>query len=206
MLKPFGYLALLGGTGLLIGLLWFASFQRNFKAPLPDAIATIENVALIDSHGKLFDITSFNKKITVLNLMFTRCQSVCPLLSAQMLKLQGLMTNFSQFQLISVSIDPKNDRPQTLIKYAAKSEANPLVWRFLTGEMAAIREFVVGSLKLGMPDEPLAHSERFVLIDQNAQIRGYYQLNSKESLIKLQNDTFNLLKILDKNKNISMKD
>lgn len=46
----------------------------------------------------------------------------------------------------------------------------------------------------GHPGKPFIHSSRFVLVDRQARIRGYYQSNDNEALQRLRNDVRVLLR------------
>ena len=67
-------------------------------------------------------------------------------------------------------------------------------WHFLTGPHEAIATLMRDSFKLpgiaagGSKDEPLFHSDRFVLVDQAFQIRGYYTGTDAASVAQLVSD------------------
>lgn len=94
--------------------------------------------------------------------------------------------------LLSFSVDPKNDTPEKLREYAEKFGARPGDWRFLTGSEEEMKRVVIDGLKLGFSESPvtsdhvhtdgsvhthsysIAHTNRFVLIDQEGQVRANY--------------------------------
>ena len=71
-------------------------------------------------------------------------------------------------------------------------------WLFVTGERDALHALIGQGFHLAVADRPesentdgeglITHSDRFVLIDRNLQIRGYYHGTDKESVQKLLQD------------------
>jgi protein SCO1/2 len=77
-------------------------------------------------------------------------------------------------------VDPENDTPAKLESFARRFKASPYRWSFLTGEQKALEETVVKGFKLAMGKDvesamQIFHSERFVLVDGEGRIRGYYE-------------------------------
>ena len=66
--------------------------------------------------------------------------------------------------LLTVTFDPERDTPEVLATYAARFNADPKMWRFLTGKVADVRRVcalfgVESYLDEGL-DEPLAPHRR----------------------------------------------
>jgi len=83
-------------------------------------------------------------------------------------------------RFVSFGVDPEHDTPEVLAEYGRKLGADPARWAFLHGERPVIRALIKDGFKLaiedGAPDsvEPILHSTRFVLVDGEGTIRGYY--------------------------------
>lgn len=145
--------------------------------------------SLTDQHGKSFGSRDLDGKPWVANFVFTRCPSVCPLLSAKFKKLQGKLADMPDVQFVSFSVDPEHDTPEVLAAYAERYQADAR-WHFLTGSLEAIEQTVVQGFKihLGKPqpseNDPslieIMHGEHFVLIDAKGAIRGYYRAETAE--------------------------
>jgi protein SCO1/2 len=124
----------------------------------------------------------------VANFVFTRCPSVCPLLSAKFHALQKQLGDLPRVRFVSISVDPEYDTPSVLASYAARFEADPKRWLFLTGPLSEIERTVVQGFKVHRGDpEPSAsdpnlieimHGEHFVLVDGQGDIRGYYRADT----------------------------
>jgi protein SCO1 len=146
-----------------------------------------------DQDGKPFTAENLKAKVNVINFMFTTCQGICPTLSIEMKKLQQMFLRQESFSLLSISVDPENDTPVQLKAWAEKNNIDTQHWSMVTSERKNIKDLLEKGLKVGLPDQPQAHSDRFVLLDRENNIRGYYRLGSPETLEKLRVDIFSLL-------------
>lgn len=137
-----------------------------------------------------------NDHVWIANFVFTRCQSTCPLLSKKMKSIHDQFSN-PTLKMVSFSVDPEHDRPEVLKEYANTYSADESRWLFLTGEWYAIKNLMQNGFKIGVPDQPMFHSEKFVLVDKDMKIRGYYDANSKRSYEQLKKDISTLLNYYD---------
>ena len=118
-------------------------------------------------------------------------------MSSNMEKLQQILPR--EIRLVSFSVDPYNDTPETLTEYAKRYNADPERWLFLTGDPDAIQKLSVGGFKLaldpssGTETEPITHSSRFALVDRAGHIRGYYGTEDPGALDRLVTDAKSLL-------------
>jgi protein SCO1/2 len=104
----------------------------------------------------------------------------------------GDKTN-KQVHFLSFSIDPERDSVERLKYWADKYQINPEQWWLLTGDKKVIYDMVIEEMKVGLVDGKgvdtnFIHSDRFVLIDSNLHVRGYYSGLDSVSLTKLSND------------------
>jgi len=172
-----------------------------------------------------------------------------------MARLQEELKTERDFRLVSITVDPEQDTPETLSEYATRFGADRERWLFLTGEKRAIYSLAVGGFRLSVADpeeldqgprdkqapsgrpqarqenpfrqpegrvwavtpclqtaglsllepapavahpghsgKPFLHSSRFVVVDGQARIRGYYQSNDEEALGRLRRDIRTLLR------------
>jgi len=74
-------------------------------------------------------------KIVLINFMFTTCAGVCSPMTANLAKVQTQLGDRvgRDVVMLSISVDPAVDTPETLKAYAAKFKAGP-GWHFLTGK------------------------------------------------------------------------
>ena len=141
--------------------------------PLP-VYGAVPEFQLISQTGESFDRKYLAGKIWIADFIFTNCTTSCPRMSAQMVRVQSAVAEFPDVRLVSFSVDPQRDTPQALAEYAARYHAQPGRWYFLTGDQKTLDALDRRSFMLGNVDGSLEHSTRFVLIDRQGKIRGYY--------------------------------
>jgi len=162
----------------------------------------VPDFTLTERNGDAVTLAQLRGKIWVADFIYTSCTDTCPLQTAMMARLQEEYAGKPNVQLVSVTVDPERDTPQALSVYAAKHSADAKRWFFLTGQRDRIINLVhdgfhlrVAALPgLSEPSGMIAHSPRFVLIDRDGQIRGYYDSRELEAFIRLKNDLDTLLK------------
>jgi len=163
---------------------------------------TTANIHLQNQLGDTVSLYDKPGKIIVADLFFTHCSGICPRLTANMAKLQQSFikggntrrkVDSSIVQFISFSIDPENDSVRALKEYGDRFGISHDNWWMLTGSKDSIYKFVFEELKVDkFSDEPIspefAHTNRFVLIDKEYKVRGYYNGLDSVSLGKLAKD------------------
>ena len=153
--------------------------------PLPE-------FSLTDQTGKAVTLHDLTGKVWVADFIFTNCGGTCPLMTDKMRKLQEALP--PDIHLVSFTVDPSRDTPKVLAAYAQEHSANRDRWLFLTGDKEALYDICVRGFRLpldaegGTPAEPIAHSTRFVLVDKQGEIRGYYSGTEGQELRRLAAD------------------
>jgi protein SCO1 len=205
-------LLLLGVSVLSLGIIIGTFFWLNF-APRPQftvwqqnpleglqRYGSVPNFSLIERSGKTTTLADLRGDIWIADFIYTTCKDTCPLQSAEMTKLQDGWKDQAGVKLVSFSVDPEKDTTEVLSHYAARYHADADRWLFLTGNREQIARLVQEGFKLSAAalstdaDGVILHSPRFVLIDQQAQIRGYYDSRDQEALQRLKRDVATLLK------------
>ena len=143
------------------------------RPPLP-VYGRVPDFHLTSQTGAPFDRNSLDGKIWVADFIFTNCTSSCPRMSRQMGRVQSAVAEFPDVQLVSFSVDPQRDTPAVLAEYAKRYHAQPGRWNFLTGDAKTLDALDRRAFMLGNVDGSLEHSTRFVLVDRQGRIRGYY--------------------------------
>jgi protein SCO1/2 len=135
---------------------------------------------LVSEQGKTTTQDDLAGKIWIADFIFTRCGGSCPILSAKMVALSERMRDVPEIRFVSFGVDPEHDTPEVLAEYGRTLGADPARWTFLRGERPVIRALIKDGFKLAIEDgaadsvEPILHSTRFVLVDGEGTIRGYY--------------------------------
>jgi len=175
-----------------------------------------KNIRLINQLGDTVSLYDKQGKIIVMNFFFTSCRSICPMLTHNMVKMQQSFMNGGEVrnkidtsivQFISMSIDPERDSVSVLKNYADRFGVNPDNYWMLTGKKDSIYRFAFEELKVDQFSvEPISpdfiHTSRFVLLDRNMVVRGYYDGLDKDStsLSQLARDIGLLMLEKDKSK------
>lgn len=163
----------------------FGTVSDHKKEPLLPLYGEISDFRLVDNTGETFSRSDMLKTKWVTNFIFTRCPSMCPTMSLQFQLLSKTLP--SDAGLLSITVDPEHDTPDVLASYAEKYADGIKKWHFLTGTKVDINK-MIQSCHLGVEDDPNMHSLRFILIDDKAQIRGYYDSTDPGVLQKIRED------------------
>lgn len=158
--------------------------------PLP-VYGDVPQFKLTAQTGAEFDSASLRGEVWVADFIFTNCPGPCPRMTSQ-LKRVGQAVPAAK--LVSITIDPARDTPEILRAYAEKFHADATRWKFLTGPQPALQHLSRNVFKLGDVDASLEHSTRFVLVDAQSRIRGFYHSNDPEGIDHLIRDARVLLK------------
>lgn len=129
-------------------------------------------------------------KITIVDFFFTSCPSICPVMSTEMERVQDAFRDEDLVQIYSISIDPDYDTPPVLTEYAERHGARKDKWHFLSGPKKETHElarcgFVLPIVDGGSVPDDFIHSDKFVLIDEQGRIRGYYSGTNREGVDQL---------------------
>jgi len=149
----------------------------------------VKNIRLVNQLGDTVKLYDIKGKVIVADFIFTTCGYACPKLTRNMVKLQQSFLkggdpmrqiDTSIVQFVSFTIDPERDSVAKLKAYADRFGVNDDNWWMLTGAKDSIYNFIFQELKVdkyelnGTIDTGFAHTQRFVLIDKEFKVRGFY--------------------------------
>ena len=140
---------------------------------------------LTDQNGDEFDSKSLAGKVWMGAIFFANCPGPCFRENQAVADILREIDD-PDFMVVSLTCDPENDTPEVLGRYAERFAADPARWKFLTGDLAKIKEVGMGTFKL--PVELGVHSERGVVFDRQGRLRGGYHLlepDKVKQLVKL---------------------
>ena len=173
----------------------------------------VANIELVNQLGDTVSLDELPGKVMVMNFFFTRCPSICPTLTLNMKRLQSSLrlkdvtrkidTSFVQF--LSLSVDPVRDSAVQLKKFADRYGVNHDVWWMLTGDRKTIYDFALNEVKLSAVDgegvdSNFIHTEKFVLLDKDRVVRGYYNGLDSMAMADLAGDIIKITIEKDKKK------
>ena len=135
-----------------------------------------------ERRGDTFNQADFLGKISVVDFIFTRCKGACPIMARAMRPLYQLYDGYDGIQFVSITVDPEYDTPEVLSEYAIRQGVTDNRWLFLNGSLSEVVRVSEEGFLLPADNLPMGHSTRFVLVDQQGQIRGYYDSYSQSSI------------------------
>lgn len=114
-----------------------ADAQQNVASTSEAAASYFPNLELLTQDNKPvhFYQDLLKGKVVLINFLFTNCKGVCSPMTANLAKVQKYLGERvgREVVMISLSVDPLNDTPAVLKKYAESFKTQP-GWYFLTGE------------------------------------------------------------------------
>ncbi|GIV19813.1 MAG: hypothetical protein KatS3mg023_1564 [Armatimonadota bacterium] len=178
--------------------------EKPFLLPedtLPDW-GGVPAFALTAHTGQPLTLQDLRGRVWIANFFFTSCQSICPIMQENMVEVQRALADNPAVQIVSFTVDPERDTVPVLRDYARRKGAIPGKWLFVTGAKKDIYRLARQGFKLAADDVPeeqqgtrhdFIHSEKFVLVDAQGRIRGYYSGLDMEQIHRLVEDTRKLL-------------
>lgn len=177
-----------------------------------------ENITLINQLGDTVNLYDIQNKVIIADFFFTRCPFVCPAMTKNMVKLQQSFSHYNEgrkvvdssiVRFLSFSIDPERDSVSALKKYADKFKVDHDNWWLLTGNKKTIYDFGFNELKIGLVeggnvDSSFMHTEKFILLDKDYIVRGYYDGLDTASLATLAKHVGLLMLEKDRNKKFNI--
>jgi len=156
-------------------------------------LGVVPPFTLTERAGTPLTADRLSGRVWIADFVFTRCPDFCPALTARMAGLQKTLTpGPDAVLLVSFSVDPSHDSPEVLRDYAARAGAGD-GWLFVTGARDAMATLLRDGFRVAFADDgpaasPITHSDRFVLVDRELRIRGYYHGTDPADVARLVRD------------------
>lgn len=154
----------------------------------------VKDFTLTNQLGEKVSLYDIENRIVVVDFFFTSCPTICPTLTRNLKMVQEAYNKHDTLiQILSLTVDPERDTAQKLKAYADKYSIDPKNWWLLTGDKKEIYdlaryEFFVNAVQGdGGPDD-FIHTEKFVVIDKDRYIRGYYNGLDTNDVRRMVND------------------
>jgi protein SCO1/2 len=176
------------------GVVVYAALSQRADA-LPK-LSNVPDFTLTSQRSESVSLADLNGHVWVADLIFTTCSGPCLVMTSQMSRVQEATKDEPGLRLVSVSVDPTRDTPERLDWYAKLALADER-WIFLTGDMAKVRSLAIDGFKLGLENSgdpnAILHSDKFVLVDRDGAIRGYYDGKDESDVNRLIADARRLI-------------
>jgi protein SCO1/2 len=148
----------------------------------PGSSKPVPDFKFTDQGGHEFHGRSLRGHVTVLSFFFASCPGPCYRLNQALASLAS-DPDFKDVRFVSITCDPADDTPQVLKDYAAKFNANPKQWTFLTGDLKQILDLAQNHLMLPMAER--THSELAVALDKKSTVRGFFHLTEDDDVTQI---------------------
>jgi len=153
----------------------------------------IPKFTLVNQNGEIITLEAYKDKIYVADFFFTTCQTICPIMTGHMKRIQEKLAHDGEVLLLSHSVTPKIDSVARLKAYAIKNGVDDQKWNLVTGDKKQIynlarKSYLVAKSNGDGGPYDLIHTENFVLIDKKQRIRGFYDGTNIEEIDRLLED------------------
>lgn len=168
--------------------------------PAYSTIHRIPAFSFINQDGQSVTEKTVEGKIYVADFFFTRCGSICPVMTTNMALIQERFKNTDEVLLLSHSVTPEMDSVPVLKKYAGEKGVISGKWHLLTGKEEDIyslakKQYYAGdTIGYYQTGNEFLHTENFILIDKRRRIRGVYNGTLSLEAERLIDDINTLLK------------
>ncbi len=163
----------------------------------PAVLGAVPDFAFEERRGRRVEAKELRGRVWVADFIFTSCAGTCPKMTANMAALERRLP--PGVVLVTFTVDPERDTREVLTAYAEQhGGAASERWLFVRGEREAMQRFAVSGMKLPAQmvgpggAEEILHSSRFVLVDAEGRIRGYYEGTPPEGVERLLEDVAKL--------------
>jgi protein SCO1/2 len=187
---------------------YFGEFDIEFTnmpdgSQKPDTLYyPIPKFSFFNQDSSIITRENYEGFITLVDFFFTDCPTICPMMSAQMARLQDKFLKEKPdlpVRFLSFSVKPEADTPQKLKAYSQKIGADLSRWNFLTGKASDIYDLAqYGFLLTAFPSDTaqggIFHTDKVTLLDKTMRMRGYYDGTSTSSMDQLFIDAIRLSK------------
>jgi protein SCO1 len=153
---------------------------------------TVPDFQFVDQNGAIVNNATFAGKIYVADFFFIHCPTICPRVTASMMRIQSSFKNDARVMLLGHSIDTRNDTVAALKRYADKLGIDSRRWKLVTGNHDAIYAIADDYFSVAVEDPSAPggfdHSGRLILVDTKRRIRSFCDGTDSLSVAKFIKD------------------
>lgn len=160
---------------------------------------TVPSFSMINQIGDTITQNRMRGIVSVVDFFFTSCPDICVDMAKNKHKIQEeFIKDKSKINIFSFTVNPKSDTQEKLLQYAYDNDVNSNIWNLLTGDKPDIynlarKGFLVTATEGDGGPTDFIHDNKFVLIDREMRIRGFYDGTSEEDVDRLIIDAKKLL-------------
>jgi protein SCO1/2 len=166
---------------LLLMIVVIAGCTANGKQDVPEDATKVQDFTFTNQQGQSFGLENLKGKVWMADFIFTNCETVCPPLTANMSKLQGMAKEKGlDVEFVSFSVDPEYDTPEKLLAYGEQFQADFSNWSYLTGySQKEIEKFAQESFRaiVQKPEstDQVIHTTSYFLVNKDGYVIKSYK-------------------------------
>ncbi len=145
---------------------------------LPD----VDRFQLKDQTGNPFDSADLIGKPYLVSFFFASCPSICRDLNSQVKRLNDQLKK-EDITFVTITVDPENDTPEVLARYAQDFDADPDRWVFLTDQMYKIKQ--LGEQVFRVVVDKDTHTDNILLVDRWGRYRDRFKWDDPYDMKRL---------------------
>lgn len=153
------------------------SYAHRDKPARPEVLFASPAFSFVDQLGRPVSNASLAGQPYVANFIFTTCRTVCPMLTAKMVRLQRDLPGLP-LRFVSFSVDPEHDTVEALAAYAKGWNPSETRWLLLRTEPDGLAHLAQGfHVTAERSDgglDAVLHSSIFALVDDQGMVRGMF--------------------------------
>ena len=166
---------------------WTAEGARRLEValqPVATPAVTVDGVGVADT--ALPSLLADGGTVTVVDFVYTRCQTVCLALGTVFQQLQQALTADDaggKVKLLSIGFDPAHDDPVALGQYAARMNADPSRWRFVRAADARDTQRLLAAFQVVVvPDGrgDYEHNAALLVVDQQGRLVRVFDYSEQQ--------------------------
>ena len=182
--------ALIFGAGYVFLMLAMNHREKTPNVPIPsdDAVALapdhsrqLVDFSLTDRSGRTITRSDLAGKFLVVDFLFTSCSLTCPVVNGHMAEIQKLTAGQPDVELLSLTVDPRDDTTEVLTKYGQQFGADTNRWLLVTGDRDNLYRLIATSFLSQDENDPFtympgnfSHTERIAVVDSRGNVRAYF--------------------------------
>lgn len=175
---------------------WWYWHSEKLPVVMPAPNFTLQNI-----DGGQLTFQQEQGKVRLVEFFFANCPDICPMTTANMVKIQDLLKQKKIFgkdvEFVSISFDPERDTNDVLKQYGDRLHMDRSGWKVLRGTQAETSQVAdqFGVYVEKQTDGSFVHSTRSLyLVDRDDQIRKVYQMGDEMPTDEIYNDILKLVR------------
>lgn len=140
---------------------------------------SVKAFCFTNQHNEKITEETVKGKIYVTDFFFTTCQSICPVMSTQLERVNKAFANRPDVLIISHTVEPEVDSITVLKQYAKLHGVTNNTWHFVTGDKKNLYDmartgYLLNNENGNGDEDDFIHTQNFALVDKERHLRGFY--------------------------------